>query len=212
MLLIFFVSFITKLWMESIFYYTDTDDSLKEGKAIGGDGGSSFDDARDSNLMTIGVDRHHCVSIELHWDRGADNKLTSICFNYEKTNDMSSYIGKHRGRDRGSVESLDLNQDIFVQKPNDAIEKITVYVGRRQRFLWDPRTIKIVTGIQFYTVNGNVSDLFGSTTDAKETTEYFPGYTFAYAKGRAGLWIDKLQFVWLKTQQDHVESLEISHF
>ncbi len=163
-------------------------------------------------MITTGVDRHRCVSIELHWDRGSDNKLTSICFNYEKINDKCSHFGKHRGRDRGKVESLDLNQDIFILKPNDAIEKITTHVGRRQRFFWDPRTIPIITGIQFYTVKGDVSDLFGSTVDAEPITEYFPGYTFAYAKGRAGLWIDKLQFVWLKTQQDRVVSEEMSHF
>jgi hypothetical protein len=195
-----------------IFYYTDKDKMLKEGKPIGGDGGSSFDDARDFGLIITGVDPHRCVSIELHWDRGGDNKLTSICFNYGKTNDKYYHVGKHRGRDRGKVESLDLNQDTFVLKPNDAIEKITVYVGRRQRFLWDPRTIPIVTGIQFYTVKGDVSNVFGSTVDTEETTEYFPGYTLAYAKGRAGLWIDKLQFVWLKTHQDRVASDEVADF
>ncbi len=97
-------------------------------------------------------------------------------------------------------------------KSNDAIEKISVYVGRRQRFLWDPRTIPIITAIQFHTVKGDVSDLFGSTVDAEETIESFPGYTFAYAKGRAGLWIDKLHFVWLKTQQDRVISDEVAFF
>jgi hypothetical protein len=85
-------------------------------------------------------------------------------------------------------------------------------VGRRQPFLWDSRIIPVITAIQFNTVKGDVSDMFGSTTDAESTTEYFPGYTFAYAKGRAGLWIDKLQFVWLKTQQDHVVSEEIAYF
>jgi hypothetical protein len=198
--------------IQYFFCYTDKENNLKEGKAIGGDGGSSFDDARDHGLITTGADRHRCVSIELHWDRGSDNKLTSICFYYEKANDKNYRVGKHRGRDRGKVESLDLNQNIFVLKPYDAIEKITVYVGRRQRFQWNPHTIPIITGIQFYTVNGDVSDLFGSTADTEATTEYFPGYTFAYAKGRAGLWIDKLQFVWVKTQQDRVASTEIAHF
>jgi len=199
--------------MSSIFVYCiGKDNILKEGKAIGGDGGSSFDDARDHGLITTGVDRHHCVSIELHWDRGSDNKLTSICFNYGKINDRCSYVGKHRGRDRGKVESLDLNQDIFILKLNDAIEKITTYVGRRQRFFWDSRTIPIITGIQFYTVQGDISGLFGSSLNAEAITEYFPGYRFAYAKGRAGLWIDRLQFVWLKTQQDDAISEGISCF
>jgi hypothetical protein len=195
-----------------ILYFAGKDSILKEGKAIGGDGGSRFDDARDLGLITTGVDRHRCVSVELHWDRGSDNKLTSICFNYGKTNDRHNHIGKHRGRDRGKVDSLDLNQDTFILKPNDAIEKISVYLGRRQRFLWDPRTIPIITAIQFHTVKGDVSDLYGSTVDAEETTESFPGYTFAYAKGRAGLWIDKLHFVWLKTQQDRVISEEVAFF
>jgi hypothetical protein len=162
-------------------------------------------------LVTTGADRHRCVSIELHWDRGGDNKLTSICFNYGKTSDRYNHVGKHRGRDRGKVDSLELNQDAFILQPNDAIEKITVYIGRRQRFLWDPRTIPIVTAIQFYTVKGHVSDLFGSTKDAEQITEHFPGYTFAYAKGRSGLWVDKLQFIWLKTQE-RVVSEEAAYF
>ena len=116
------------------------------------------------------------------------------------------------GRDRGKVDSLDLNQDAFVLKPDDAIEKITTFIGRRQRFSYDSRTIPIVTAIQFHTVKGEVSDIFGSTIDAKETTEYFPGYTFAYAKGRSGLWIDRLQFVWLHTQKNQAISENIVHF
>jgi hypothetical protein len=47
------------------FYDTDKDKMLKEGKQCGGDGGSNFDDARDLNLTTTGVDRHRCVSIEV---------------------------------------------------------------------------------------------------------------------------------------------------
>ena len=190
----------------------DKDNILKEGKPIGGDGGSRFDDARDHGLITTGTDRHRCVSVELHWDRGSDNKLTSICFNYGRINDKFNQIGKHRGRDRGKVDSLELNQDTFILKPNDAIEKITVHVGRRQRFSWDPRTIPIVTGIQFYTIKGDTSDLYGSTVDTEEITEHFPGYAFAYAKGRAGLWIDKLHFVWMKVQQDRAATDEVAFF
>ncbi len=162
-------------------------------------------------MTTTGADRHHCVSIELHWDRGNDNKLTSVCFNYGKISEKYYHIGKHRGRDRGKLESLDLNQDTFILKPNDAIEKITVYIGRRQRFLWDTRTIPIITAIQFYTVKGDVSDIFGSTTNAEAITEHFSGYTFAYAKGRAGLLVDKLQFVWLRIQE-HMVSDEVVRF
>jgi hypothetical protein len=162
-------------------------------------------------LTTTGPDRHRCINIELHWDRGSDNKLTSICLNYAKNNDKLNIFGKHRGRDRGHVDSLDLNQDSFVLKPNDAIEKIKIFEGRRQRFLWDARTIPIITGVQFFTVKGDVSDIFGSTMDAEEVTEHFPGYTLAYAKGRAGLWIDKLQFVWYKTQERVVQE-EVAHF
>jgi hypothetical protein len=47
--------------------------------------------------------------------------------------------------------------------------------------------------------------------DAEEVTKHFPGYTLAYAKGRAGLWIDKLQFVWYKTQERVVQE-EVAHF
>ncbi len=196
----------------SICYCIDKDNLFKEGKAFGGDGGSSFDDAHEYGLITTGVDRHRCVRVELHWDRGADNKLTSIYFDYAKANGKQTQVGKHRGRDRGTVESLDLNQDTFVLNPNDTIEKITVYVGRRQRFHWDIRTIPLITGIRFYTAQGDVSDLFGSKNDAEETTESFPGYTFAYAKGRAGLWIDRLQFVWMKTQPNREISEGIAYF
>jgi hypothetical protein len=96
-------------------------------------------------------------------------------------------------------------------KPNDAIEKITIYLGRRQRYQWEPRTISIVSGIQFFTVEGEVSDLFGSTTDAEGITEHFPGHTFGYTKGRAGLWIDKLQFVWVMTLDD-ATSAKVARF
>lgn len=188
------------------------DETLKEGKAVGGDGGSRFDDAHDLGLTLSGKDRHRCISVEIHWDRGSDNKLTSICFNYRRTSEKYFQFGKHHGRDQGKIDSLDLNQDIFYLKSNDAIERITVYTGRRQRFLWDPRTIAVITGIQFQTVQGDVSEIFGSTNDTEATTEYYPGYTLAYAKGRAGIWIDRLQFVWSKAQQDRKFSDEIVHF
>ncbi|UJR19888.1 hypothetical protein I4U23_023021 [Adineta vaga] len=172
-----------------------------DGKRLGGDGGTSFDDAKDLSLTTTGSNRHCCVQIELHWDRGYDKKLTSICFYYATAKCKLNRYGKHRGRDRGQVDSLDLNQDIFILKDNDHIEKIDVYVGKRKRYEWYPKTISIITAIQFFTVKGEVSEIFGSTEDAEKTTEYFPGYIFAYAKGRSGLWIDRLQFVWINTQE-----------
>jgi hypothetical protein len=152
---------------------------LKEGKQYGGDGGAHFDNACDLGVITKGEDRHRCVSIDLHLDRGSDSKLTSICFNYGKISDKHNHIGKHRGRDRDKVDTLDLNQGTFVLKSNDAIEKITVYVGRRQRFHWEPRTIPIVTAVQFYTVKRVVSNVFGTTANTEEMTEHFPAYTFA---------------------------------
>lgn len=150
--------------------------------------------------------------MELRWDENTEKKLTSICFNYGKTNDESYHVGKHCGRDRGKVESLDHNQAAFILKSNHAIEKIIVYVGKRQRFIWDEYTIPVITGIQFHTIEGDVSDLYGSSKDAQEITEYFPSYTFAYAKGRAELWIDQLQFVWVKTQADPIVCKEIARF
>ncbi|CAF1560000.1 unnamed protein product [Adineta ricciae] len=174
---------------------------LIDGKRFGGDGGTSFDDAKDLSLTVTGPNRHYCVQIELHWDRGYDKKLTSICFQYETSSNKYNRSGKHRGRDGGSVDSLDLNQDIFILKKDDHIEKIDVYVGKRQRYEWIQNTIPIITAIQFFTVKGEASDIFGSTENAEKTTEHFPGYIFAYAKGRSGLWIDRLQFVWISTQE-----------
>ena len=81
-----------------LFYFTiDQDEILKEGEPLGGDGGTSFDDARDHSLITTGPDRHRCVNVEVHWDRGSDNKLTSICFNYGKIKEKNYYVGRHRG-------------------------------------------------------------------------------------------------------------------
>jgi hypothetical protein len=76
----------------------------------------------------------------------------------------------------------------------ERIDKITWYVGTRSLRRGGNLT-RFVSGIQFHTTAGRISQLYGSNK-GDMYTESYEGFTLGYAKGRSGLLVDMLQFVW----------------
>jgi len=61
-------------------------------------------------------------------------------------------------------------------------------------------TREIIIGIRFHSDDaGQANPLFHDQT-GEECGEEFPGYTLGYVTGRAGLYIEQLQFFWYRTK------------
>ncbi len=58
-------------------------------------------------------------------------------------------------------------------------------------------TYHLITGIQFFTTKGQSSQQYGRN-EGSPSMEFHTGYTLFYVKGKAGQYIDQLQFIWSK--------------
>ena len=141
-----------------------------------------------------------CVGIEVFWEP----YLSAIRFIYE-WNDTSSQVVYHGYGDRPPKIGHSLFGDKFLLSMDERINKVTLYVGTGietggYTITVGSEIISYITGIQFHTTNERTTRLYG-IKEENEFTESFEGYILGYVKGRSGLVIDELQFVWYKQRK-----------
>jgi hypothetical protein len=131
-----------------------------------------------------------CIGVELFW---SSYLLLAVRFIY--TEDHLSVPKVYHGvNGEPSKFSSTLLNEIFLMSAVERIDKITWYVGTRSLRL-SGNIPRFVSGIQFHTTAGRTSQLYGSNK-GDMYTESYEGFTLGYAKGRSGLLVDMLQFVW----------------
>jgi hypothetical protein len=131
-----------------------------------------------------------CIGVELFW---SSYLLLAVRFIYTEDN-MSVPKVYHGVNGEPSKFSSTLLNEIFLMSAVERIDKITWYVGTRSLRL-SGNIPRFVSGIQFHTTAGRTSQLYGSNK-GDMYTESYEGFTLGYAKGRSGLLVDMLQFVW----------------
>jgi hypothetical protein len=156
------------------------------GSSHGGSGGGSFDDAVDLKLSPT----TSCIGVEFFWESA---RLVAIRFIYEENNSSAQQF--YHGSDGKSNRYYSaLTNETFMMNAEERINKVTWYAGAD---IWysNNRKVRYVLGIQLHTTAGRTSRLYGSSK-GEMYTESYEGFTLGYAKGRSGLLVDMLQFVW----------------
>jgi hypothetical protein len=145
-----------------------------------------------------------CIGVEVFWR----SHLFAIRFIYEPDNSSipKIYHGHH-----GNLNNVNppLSNETFLLSNEERINKVTLYAGTgggtgNRVWVTGNPTIRYIMGIQFHTTTGRTSPLYGTEGEEK-FTESYEGFTLGYAKGRSGLLIDMLQFVWY----NQGESIEV---
>jgi len=162
---------------------------LKIGNLIGGSGGSEFDDSHELSL--IYSDR--CKSVKISWS--ADH-LESVCFVYS-THRPGLVHGGENGRYASPLrEIFRMNADEEIETVNVIIREVPLQVLDMITKVYNDVNVTIIVGIQFSTNRQRTTKIYGSS-DGRKIQDRAPfGYTFGYARGRSGLFVDALQFVW----------------
>jgi hypothetical protein len=159
---------------------------VRYGSPHGGSNGEPFDDAVDLKLEPM----TSCIGVELFW---SSYLLLAVRFIYKEDN-LSVPKVYHGVHGEPTKFSSTLLNEIFVMNAVERIDKIALYVGTRS-LRGGGNLTRFVSGIQFHTTAGRTSQLYGSSK-GDMYTESYKGFTLGYAKGRSGLLVDMLQFVW----------------
>ena len=98
-------------------------------------------------------------------------------------------------------KKFDAENDIseqFYLDADDVVLKIQ-FVCKKTEYYESEKTYSVsaIRGIRLFTGKGRISAPIEST-DGDLYTEQFDGYYVAYATGRAGLYLDQIQFYWTR--------------
>ncbi|UJR07506.1 hypothetical protein I4U23_011795 [Adineta vaga] len=160
------------------------------GNKFGGSGGGSFDDSTSNNFTCSSYLRG------IYGEIDGDDILTSIQFIYSYSNDNKNITyGPIRGDEIRSFEK----SKRFILDEWERFVKVEGYLAHQMVQMSDEteHNIVVVTGLQFTTATGRQSPLFGEPSDEKFSEE-FDGFTIGYVKGKCGILIDQLQFIWYR--------------
>ena len=157
------------------------------GKKYGGDGGSPFDDSLIQNFSCSFYIRGMISpknSLAMDW----------IQFLYSSSNDPTTIIESTVIGTRGDSEQ----DERFILHPDERVIKIHIKYASQSLYVNGIlQSIPLVRGIRLFTSANRVSRLIDDN-QGEILTEQYDGYTLGYARGRRGLRIDQLQFLWYR--------------
>jgi hypothetical protein len=134
-----------------------------------------------------------CIGVEVFWK----SHLFALRFIYEQNEHSISKIYHGHYKNEG-IPNPPLFNETFLLSNEERINKVTLYAGTGTGpYLWKAggKLVHYILGIQFHTTTGRTSAFYGSKKGEK-FTESYDGFTLGYVKGKSGLLVDMLQFIW----------------
>ncbi|CAF4044378.1 unnamed protein product, partial [Adineta steineri] len=159
-----------------------------EGREFGSARGTHFDDSTHPYFTSS----HYLNGILA---RDNDDDLESYQFYYSSSCGSQDIITS----ERHGKQTLSFKKDFQFDK-NEKIQKVEGhYLNKTIVFSNGTNvTMRIITGLQFYTTKGHASPSYAGEEGVMFEEEY-EGYTLWYATGRSDEYIHQLQFYWYRT-------------
>ena len=164
---------------------------IKPGKKFGGIGGSNFDDSKSSSLTFS----HYLSGIRVLNDSSNFDACQFIytSFNDNQSRIFSSVHGSYEQKVNLPNE-YHLDDGERIVKVQVRIENTLFYTDTSQSSTYSTKLIK---GLKFTTNKGRSFPPVTLQGDNIETEENF-GFILGYVAGKAGRYIDQLQFYWYR--------------